>query len=380
MTPSIQSMPEQRPDTRRDTRPDQSGPAIFLVLVLLTAFLVIVGGVGNGAIGGPERGTHTSLPEGTFLPQATAQPVLPAPARPEAAAPEGLPSPLIEPELKPQAPQVPAAPAAPSGLERPVPALPGGGTKVFDNRFLVAYYGTAGSGSMGVLGEATPERITPRLRKAARGFARPGERVQIVYELIVTVADRHPGKDGDYSHEIPREQVRRYIEAAHRHGALLILDIQPGRSDFLTLAKRWEWALRDPWVGLALDPEWRMGPHQVPGHRIGSVRASEINQTSAWLDSLVSRERLPQKLFVLHQFRTSMIKRIDRVVPRPGLASVQHVDGFGTRHDKRATYHAVARPRQFTMGFKLFYDEDIRRMGAADVHRIRPKVSFVSFQ
>jgi hypothetical protein len=59
---------------------------------------------------------------------------------------------------------------------------------------------------------------------------------------------------------------------------------------------------------------------------------------------------------------------------------VQHVDGFGTQRQKRATYHAVARPAQFTMGFKLFYDEDVRRMGPREVHALRPKVRFVSFQ
>jgi hypothetical protein len=59
---------------------------------------------------------------------------------------------------------------------------------------------------------------------------------------------------------------------------------------------------------------------------------------------------------------------------------VQHVDGFGTPGQKRATYNAVARPRRFAMGFKLFYDEDVRRMGPAEVHRLRPDVRFVSFQ
>ncbi len=49
-----------------------------------------------------------------------------------------------------------------------------------------------------------------------------------------------------------------------------------------------------------------------------------------------------------------------------------HADGFGTRRQKLATYHFIARPHQFTMGFKLFYDEDVRRFDAADVRRIRP--------
>ncbi|WP_041546672.1 MULTISPECIES: hypothetical protein [unclassified Nocardioides] len=59
---------------------------------------------------------------------------------------------------------------------------------------------------------------------------------------------------------------------------------------------------------------------------------------------------------------------------------VQHVDGFGTRRQKRATYHHVARPRRFTMGFKLFYDEDVHRMGPREVFALRPRVRFVSFQ
>ncbi|MEZ5097908.1 MAG: hypothetical protein R2731_18630 [Nocardioides sp.] len=44
------------------------------------------------------------------------------------------------------------------------------------------------------------------------------------------------------------------------------------------------------------------------------------------------------------------------------------------------TFRAVARPDRFTLGFKLFYDEDVRRMSAAAVRRLRPRVRFVSFQ
>ena len=63
---------------------------------------------------------------------------------------------------------------------------------------------------------------------------------------------------------------------------------------------------------------------------------------------------------MLHQFRRDMIRRPARIAARPGLAMVQHVDGYGTRTQKLATYHYVARPQQFVMGFKLFYDEDTR--------------------
>ncbi|MFB9312166.1 hypothetical protein [Nocardioides plantarum] len=246
-------------------------------------------------------------------------------------------------------------------------------------RVLVAYYGTGSTGSLGVLGEDGPEAMHRRLQKAARPFRALGT-VQLVYELIVTVADRSPGPDGTYSHDIPRAVVEEYVEAARRHHALLVLDIQPGRARFLDVVKRWEWALREPHVGLALDPEWRMAPGEVPGSVIGSTSAAEVNAVSRWLSDLTRRQDLPEKVFVLHQFRAAMIRSVSRVVARPGLAMVQHVDGFGTPREKLATYRAVARPRAFTMGFKLFYDEDQPLMSARDVAKIRPKVRFVTFQ
>jgi hypothetical protein len=257
-------------------------------------------------------------------------------------------------------------------------AWPQGG--VFDDgRFLVAYYGTAGTGALGVLGENPPDVMHERLRRAAKAFKRPGRPVRLVYELIVTVADRSPGRDGSYSHDIARADVQRYVDAARRNNALLLLDIQPGHSDFLEVARRWQWALEEPHVGLALDPEWRMR-RAVPGTVIGSVSAHEVNRTARWLSQLTKRHGLPEKLFVLHQFRTSMIEKIHRIGPRANLAMVQHVDGFGTPGQKRSTYATVARPSQFAMGFKLFYDEDVRRMGPPEVHRLRPDVRFVSFQ
>jgi hypothetical protein len=315
----------------------------YFVGLALTAFLLAVGAVGA------EDSTAAS-------PQAS------APAR---SAGEKHPG---------QAPPKADRPALPDGL-------PGGATSVFDDgRMLVAYYGTAGTGSLGVLGEDPPDAIMPRLVRAAAPFSRPGRPAQPVFELIATVVHGGPGKDGDFNGDIPRREVQRYIDAAHRHGVLVVLDLQPGRAGFLSVAKRWEWALKDPWVGLALDPEWRMGPHQVPAHVIGSVSAAEVNRVSAWLEDLTVTSGLPEKVFMLHQFRTSMIRHIDDVRARPHLAMVQHVDGYGPPRTKLATFHTVARPAQFVLGFKLFYDEDRPRMTPERVLRIRPRISFVSFQ
>lgn len=340
--------------------PDQTGPILFIILLLMVALLTVAWGAGH-----PQA----------FADEGTTSSPRPAPSRSPTATPSDPPAPSDAPSTGSAEPTAQPAPGDGRAL------LPHEARRVFGgHRFLVAYYGTAETGALGVLGETRPEEMQRRVHRAAAPFRQPGRPVQVVYELIVTIVDRSPGRDGDYSHDIARAEVERYIRTAHRHGALVLLDLQPGRSDFLRVAKRWRWALKDPWVGLALDPEWRMGPHQVPAQTIGHVRAAEVNRTSAWLARLVRRQHLPEKLFVLHQFRTTMIEDIDRVRARAGLAMVQHVDGFGTRGEKMATYRAVQQADQFTMGMKIFYDEDRRRMGPAFVHAIRPRVRFVSYQ
>ncbi len=338
---------------------------LYLVGLVLVAFLVICAAAGNAAF---DAGADPAPKQWQSPPRSA----VPSPAPPSGPALESSP-------VSPGGPGETGA-----GPGESVPSIteqPGGGREVFaGHRILVAYYGTAGTGSLGVLGEATPKRVLPRLRRAAKPFAATGRPVQPVFELIVTVAHAGPATSGTYSSDIGRAKVARYVRAAHEHGVLLVLDLQPGRADFLTVAKRWAWALRSPWVGLALDPEWRMGPSGVPGRRIGSVGAAEVNRVSAWLDRLTAEAGLPQKVLVLHQFRTDMIRHPERIRPRANLALVQHVDGFGTRREKLATYDRVARPRQFHQGFKLFYDEDVRPFRPRQVLRLRPRVDFVSYQ
>jgi hypothetical protein len=245
---------------------------------------------------------------------------------------------------------------------------------------VVAYYGTAGNPALGVLGEAGPDGILPRLRAAARGFDTADRRVQIAYELIATVAQAGPGKDGKYRRTIEMAQIRRYVDAARRHRLLIVLDVQPGRSDFLTEVVKLRPFLEQPHVGLALDPEWRMAAGQVPGRTIGRVSAAEVNAVSAYLAGIVRERRLPEKLFILHQFRASMIPDIARVRAQPGLAMVQHIDGFGTRAEKDATFSRLRRPKQFHIGYKLFYDEDVRPYTPRDVLAFRPTPEYISYQ
>jgi hypothetical protein len=266
--------------------------------------------------------------------------------------------------------------------------LPGGGLVMFDStagpgRRLVAAYGHPSTSALGVLGEQGHHDGLERLRSIAEGYGADGSTVVPAFEVIATVASASAGKDGDYSAVTARDVIRPWIEAAAADGAYVVLDLQPGRSDFLSQAKIYEEFLRLPHVGLALDPEWRLKPDQVHLKQIGTVDATEINRVVEWLAGIVRAEALPQKLLVLHQFRFSMITNRDRIRTPSELAVVIHMDGQGRLAVKHNTWNALtSRPDadRFHWGWKNFYDEDSPMATADQVLALSPPPVFVSFQ
>jgi hypothetical protein len=133
-------------------------------------------------------------------------------------------------------------------------------------------------------------------------------------------------------------------------------------------------------VGLALDPEWRVGDNEVPGQVIGHVESREINATTAWLDQLVTRRNLPQKLLIVHQFTENMVDE-KALKPRDGLATVLNADGFGSAEVKIQKYRLFTREApQFHHGFKLFYREDAGLMSPRHVLRLRPAPDVVVYE
>jgi len=262
----------------------------------------------------------------------------------------------------------------------PPPELPGGGRRVLPDHRVVAYYGAPQSRELGALGIGTPDSAAERLSRQARAYERKRRPVLPALELITVIANADPGDDGKYRSRQSNAVIRRYLRAARRHEMLLLLDIQPGRSDFFTETTRLERWLRKPDVGLALDPEWHVGDGQVPGQVIGHVDAREVNATSAWLAQLVGRNRLPQKLFVVHQFTDDMVDDT-QLKQRRELAMVLNADGFGTRPVKVSKYHAFTRAaKTFHQGFKLFYEEDVGLMSPAEVLRLRPAPDVVVYE
>jgi hypothetical protein len=266
-----------------------------------------------------------------------------------------------------------------SGPPAPV-QLPRGGRSILPEFRVVAYYGAPQSRELGALGIGSPNGAARRLVRQADPYGRKRRPILPALELITVIANADGGDDGKYRSRQKDAVIARYLRAARRAHALLLLDIQPGRSDFFTEATRLKKWLEEPDVGLALDPEWRVRAGEVPGQIIGHVDAREVNATSAWLAQLVAREKLPEKLFVIHQFTDDMVD--ERALnPREGLATVLNVDGFGNQAVKKAKYRDFTRQApDFYHGFKLFYEEDADMMRPAEVMRLHPRPVLVVYE
>lgn len=262
--------------------------------------------------------------------------------------------------------------------------LPGGGQVLFPMRRIVALYGHPGTPALGALGEQNVTASVGRARAAAAQYSALS-RVRVIpaFEIIATVAQASPGRSGSYSYQTSVASLRPWVTAATKAGLYVTLDLQPGRASLLTQARLYRSLLKLPSVGLALDPEWHLGPHQLPLRQIGSVSISDVNRVVRWLARLTARYRLPQKLLELHEFRLSMIRGIQRLDTRHGdLAVVINMDGQGAPSTKQQTWAAVVShaPSGVFFGWKDFYVKDTPMLDPRATIDHRPVPVLISYQ
>ena len=252
-----------------------------------------------------------------------------------------------------------------------------------DDTLYVALYGTPGSDSLGVLGEQDVDAAVERAREVSSDYTGFGPTVVPTFEIIASVASFDPGSDGNYSNESSIERLRPWVDAADESGLHVVLDLQAGRARFDLQIQDFEELLLQPHVGVALDPEWRVGPDGVPeGGQIGTVTGAEVNATIRYLDALVAENGLPRKMLVVHQFADSMITEKSTIAGTDNVQVVLHMDGFGDLRLKRDTYARVTSdlPNGVLPGWKNFYDEDRPTPTPTETMTNEPRPVFVSFQ
>jgi len=339
-----------------------------LVAAVAVPALALVAACGSG---GPAPGGSGASPS------ASATGSSPGPAR--------TPSPVAQ-----GAPGSPsgsdATGASPGSSPSATPSeLPRGGRTVFPRYRLVGFSGAPGSPAFGRLGIGKLDDRVAEIEKLARSY-RAGREALPVLELIAVVVQRYPGSDGKYRVRVGDDVIRQYLDAARRHHALLLLNIQPGRASFVDevhALARW---LREPDVGLALDPEWAVGPGQTPGRVFGSTTGAVIDQVSAYVDGIVRANDLPQKVLVVHQLNPGIVRGFEKVRARPGVVVIKSVDGIGSPGAKVATWKRLVKnlPPALHPGFKLFFDEDtaggLKLMTPSQVLALRPQPEYVLYE
>jgi hypothetical protein len=262
--------------------------------------------------------------------------------------------------------------------------LLGGGQDFFPGRRLVALYGHPGTAALGVLGAQDIDAGIARVKALAATYA-PMSSVPVVptFEIIATVADAAPGSDGNYSGESSVASLLPWVRQATAAGVYVVLDLQCGSADPLAQAKLYTSLLAMPDVGLAIDPEWALGPGQRPLQQIGSLSTAQINTVGEWLERLTASKQLPQKLLVIHQFKLSMIRDEAALKTNyPDLAVLIHMDGQGTPPSKVTTWNAVVRtaPKGMPFGWKNFYKEDHPTMTPQQTMAQKPQPVMISYQ
>ncbi|MBA3671443.1 MAG: hypothetical protein H0W68_05405 [Gemmatimonadaceae bacterium] len=270
----------------------------------------------------------------------------------------------------------------------PVPgpaALPGA---LFPGNRVVAFYGNPLSKKMGVLGEYPKDQMLQMLdHEVARWQkADPSKPVIPALHVIVTVAQGAPGKPGLYRLQMRDSMVNEIYSWAKAKKGVFFIDVQVGKSTLQAELPRLRPFLENPDVHLAVDPEFSMAPSgAVPGTKIGTLDAKDINWAVNFLDEIARAKNIPPKVLIVHRFTRKMVTNAKDIRFTPHVQVVMDMDGWGPPWLKFDSYHdyVKAEPVQFT-GFKLFFHNDTKKGDAmltpSEVLRLNPRPLYIQYQ
>lgn len=249
---------------------------------------------------------------------------------------------------------------------------------------LLTLYGYPGVRSMGILGRGSPSEVADQAAEMAAVYDRlNGDRGAIpAFHLITGVAQAYATADGTWINRMPEERIDEYVELARERGMHVFLDEQIGWSDPLTEVKKLERWLREPFVHVAIDPEFATKrSEQRPGLVIGSVTGAEINEVQRYLAGIVAAEGIPPKILMVHQFTPYMIADRSDIVDVPEVDLSIDMDGFGGIGVKSRHYNlfAVPEPSEWP-GFKLFIRYDTPLMTPEQVMALDPPPDIIVYQ
>ncbi|MCC9135943.1 hypothetical protein ACFSKU_15850 [Pontibacter silvestris] len=258
---------------------------------------------------------------------------------------------------------------------------------ILPHKRIIAYYGNLLSKRMGILGELPPEQMLEKMDNEIAQWEAADSLtpVQPALHAIVVTAQGHPSAGGKYRLRMTNKMIDDVLEIAKKRNAIVFLDIQVGQSTLQEEIPALVLYLQLPNVHLGIDPEFSMKGGNVPGKKIGTYDAEDINYAADYLAQLVREHNLPPKLLIVHRFTQGMITNSENIKLHPEVQIVMHMDGWGRPQLKTDTYRRYIQqePVQFT-GFKLFYKNDLkngsRMMTPEEILALEPKPLYIQYQ
>ena len=255
---------------------------------------------------------------------------------------------------------------------------------IFLSHQIISYYGYPNIPVMGELGKYSPEIGAKKIKELAlqhKKYSEPRD-VKAALHLIVDVAQGNPTPDGDYIYRLDEIVIAEYVEAARLSNILLFLDLQIGWGNLENSIQTLEKYLKEPFVHLALDPEFAAKDHdKIPGDSIGYLNAIDINSVQMYLQDIVREYTIPSKILVIHQFRESMILETSNLVDVEEVLLTIDMDGFGTPQQKIHGYekYALAEYAEYA-ALKLFYEWDTPVLTTEAIAQLESQPNYLIYQ
>ena len=252
---------------------------------------------------------------------------------------------------------------------------------------VVVYYGNPASKRMGALGEFPRDEMLARLQRQVAQWKEADPNTPVVpgLHLIAVVAQGDPGPSGKYRTQIRDAVVDSIHKMAQSINGIMFIDVQVGTDDIRSIMPRFDSILKAPDIHFAVDPEFYMRGGVVPGRKIGTMYAADINWVMDRLTQIVKENNLPPKMLIIHRFTRGMVPDVQNVRLRPEVQLVLHMDGWGAPWLKYDSYrdYVVAYPAQFT-GWKNFYHNDTKRgdplTTPRDLLQLWPEPLYIQYQ
>ncbi|GAC1585101.1 MAG: hypothetical protein NVS3B19_02140 [Ginsengibacter sp.] len=250
---------------------------------------------------------------------------------------------------------------------------------------IVSFYGNLYSKRMGVLGEYPKDIMLKKLKQEVAHWQKADTSIPVIPALhyIAVTAQSNGGKQ---RMRMPFKQIDTIIKWANEVHGLVFLDVQVGWSTLQEEIPQFEKYLKMPNVHLGIDPEFSMKYGDLPGKRIGTYNADDINYVTNYLVNIVKANNIPPKILIVHRFTQGMVTNVAGIKKAPQVQIVMDMDGWGDKILKRSSYYLYEykEPVQFT-GFKLFYKNDIRKdpngmLTPEEVLKLIPKPIYIQYQ